>query len=113
MKSVLSKFTSTFAALLGDSTVLDADGRLEDIRNAMFEALMPHIGGQTEMPTVWTGVARAVDVQTLWYLRSDLLGFLADHSSEAAANHAIAAITEMFRGVIPDTLMPRARRRGF
>jgi hypothetical protein len=40
MRKAISRFTSSFAALLTDqTTVIDADGRTENIRTAMLQAL--------------------------------------------------------------------------
>lgn len=110
MKSLLNKFASSFAALLSESTILDADGRAEDIRNAILEVLAPHVDFDAGVPTVWSRVTRAGDIQSLWYLRSDVLAFLAEHSDEAAGRIKLDQITEMFRGAMPESHMPRARR---
>jgi ubiquinone biosynthesis protein UbiJ len=52
----------------------------------------------------------ATDIQTLWYLRSDLVSLLADYCGEVAAREQVSSITEMFRGIIPDVQFPRAAR---
>lgn len=40
MRKTISRFTSSFAALLTDqTTIIDADGRTENIRTAMLQAL--------------------------------------------------------------------------
>ena len=46
-------------------------------------------------------VARAADVQTLWYLRSDLLSILAEFCGEPAARKQVEVLTQMFCGLIP------------
>lgn len=107
MKNTLSKFASSFAALLSDSTPTDTAHRLEEIRNAMLGALMLHIAPDAELPPVWQAIARATTVQTLWYLRSDVLGFLSEHGGEPSAREALHRISEHFRGLVPDAQMPR------
>jgi hypothetical protein len=48
---------------------------------------------------------RADDVQTLWYRRSDVLRLLADFHGERVAREKIDEISEMFRGLVPDTIL--------
>jgi hypothetical protein len=110
MINKFSRFASSFAALLGESTVLDMDGRVEDVRDAMLQVLSPHVDYDAAVPKVWTSITRATDIQTLWYLRSDLLGVLADRGGEPEARESLSRITEMFRGAVPDTQMPKARK---
>jgi hypothetical protein len=113
MRKTLARFTSSFAALLSDpATVIDADSRVEIIRDAMLEALstagQPQMGGSSK---TWTDVARAADVQTLWYLRSDVLRVLSESYGEQAARDRLVALTELFRGVVSDNQMPLVRRQ--
>lgn len=110
MNNIISRFASSFAALLKDTAVSDYDDRMEAIRDAMLEALAPHIASVTSMPKAWASIARATDVDSLWYLRSDLLGLLADYCGEPSARATLSTITEMFRGLIPNTQMPKAGR---
>ncbi|MEI8155533.1 MAG: hypothetical protein WCH60_01610 [Burkholderiales bacterium] len=112
LKKTLSRFTSTFAALLTDqSTIIDADGRTENIRNAMLRALSTlEDHHQNDALKVWSDIVRADDIQALWYLRSDVLRLLADFGGESVARKKLDEISEMFRGMVPDNQMPTARR---
>ena len=110
MLKSLSRFTSSFAALLIDpNTEPDLDARFEDIRTAMaFELLQ---ADQSEdCSFVWAGIARAGDVHTLWYLRSDLLRVLAENLGEPLARAQVDRITEMFRGRVPAQMMAAVGR---
>lgn len=112
MRKAISRFTSSFAALLSDqTTVIDADSRIETIRTAMLDALSDAehhpIAGATR---VWGDIARAGDVQTLWYLRSDVLRVLSEPHGELAARRQLDMMTEMFRGIVPLNQMPHQRR---
>lgn len=112
MRKTLARFTSSFAALLSDpDTVIDADSRMETIREALMDALpavgQPQVAGSSK---VWIDVVRAADVQTLWYLRSEVLRVLSEVQGEQAARSRMDAITELFRGVVPDNQMPLTRR---
>ena len=112
MINTFSRFTSSFAALLGESTVLDMDGRVEDVRGSMLEVLSPYVDDDAAVPKVWARIVRATDSQTLWYLRSELLGVLADNCGEPMARESLTRITELFRGAVPDTQMPKVRKLG-
>jgi hypothetical protein len=102
MRKSISRFTSSFAALLFDQvTVIDVDDRLESIRDAMLEALFD-VEQKNVTQTVWNAIERAVEVQTLWYLRSDLLQLLADFWGEPVAREKLGEITKLFQGVVSD-----------
>jgi hypothetical protein len=112
IKKALSRFTSTFAALLTDqSTIIDADGRIENIRDAMLRALSTLEDHHTnDALKVWSEIVRANDIQSLWYRRSDVLRLLADFHGERVARKKLDEISEMFRGLVPDNQMPTTRR---
>jgi aminoglycoside phosphotransferase family enzyme len=101
------RVTTTFAALLDDqNTVMDTDGRLEHIRTAMLDTLRViehHASTRT-----WTDIDRANDAQSLWYLRSETMRMLSADLGEEAAKGQLDVLTEMFRGLVPDSQMPAA-----
>lgn len=53
-------------------------------------------------------MAYAKDVQTLWYLRADLMGVLASHGGETSARAKLDRITLQFKGLLPNGLMARS-----
>ena len=109
MRKTISRFTSSFAALLSDQdTVLNVDGRLESIRAAMLDALMEL--ERVQGSDIWSKVDGAGEVQSLWYLRSELMALLAAHGGERIARQKLDAITELFRGVVPNNQMPLIHR---
>jgi hypothetical protein len=109
MRKTLSRFTSSFAALLTDrNTIVDVDGRLEGIREAMLDALMELEGDHDS--GVWSRIGGATEAQTLWYLRSEVMALLAAHAGERVARQKLDAITELFRGVVPNNQMPLTHR---
>lgn len=112
MLKTISRFTSSFAALLADQdTAIDSVGRMEDIRTAMLDALSELDGvQQTSASRAWADIARASDVQALWYLRSDVLRLLADFYGELVARKRLHEITELFRGIVPKNQMPTPNR---
>jgi hypothetical protein len=101
MRNTISRFASSFAALLFDQDKrVDIGGRLEIIRSAMFGALrdMP----ETESSQIaWCSIASADQVQTLWYLRVEMLRLLADYWGEPVARAKLVELTALFEGVVP------------
>ena len=113
MFTKISRFASSFAALLSDAntnTVIDVDSRFAKIQEAMLTCLLDQVGHESALPKVFFDVSRAVEVQTLWYLRSDLFGLLSAYCGEQVAQKKLGEITEMFRGIIPHNQMPNRRR---
>ncbi len=106
----LARFASSFAGILSESNESDVNGRTEDIRDAMQEAMSPFIGNKAAIPLIWKSIAVAPDIDSLWYLRSNLFATLAAHCGERSAQRTLATITEMFRGAIPDKQMPKQTR---
>ena len=111
MLTKISRFASSFAALLTDNnTVIDVDGRFANIQQAMLGVLWEHVGEDPVFPKIYFDINRAVEIQTLWYLRSDLLSLLSGYCGEQIAHSKLDEITEMFRGLIPkNQLSPRRR----
>jgi hypothetical protein len=109
----ISRFATSFAALLSDgrtSTFIDAEDQIEKIQEAMRACLLAQVSNESALPKIFFDVGRAVEVQTLWYLRSDLFGLLSAYCGEQAAQKELGVITEMFRGIIPNDQMPNRRR---
>jgi len=98
-----SKFASSMLSILrsGDS-VLDAklDHRVEDIRQAMLECLREVLPSE-ELDHIRARVMYGADVQSLWYVRSDIMALLAGTHGEAVAQAQMSALTDMFRGLVP------------
>ena len=81
--------------------------RMEDIRETMLDLLGDE--GSRFHPNVIRRIRYASDVQSLWYLRGDLMAVLAGVHGEASARRQVRTITDMFRGVLPSSLTPRTR----
>lgn len=107
----LTRFVSSFAALLSDPSVSVPESRIREIRNAMLAALSGNTDLENGLPGIWINIDRASDIQSLWYLRTDLLGLLADEYNEQEARARLSKITEMFRGLVPDNQMPRTFKK--
>lgn len=100
---------NSFFSLLGVDVARADAGRaqqLEHIRAAML-ACLDELSGSA-VPALHWRMAYAKDVQTLWYLRSDLMGVLASRNGEAAARTQLGLITPLFRGLVPKGQMSRS-----
>lgn len=78
---------------------------IEDIREAMLELLGEE--GAHQYPQVTRRIRYAGDVQGLWYLRGDLMAVLAALHGEVRARERVAAISDMFEGLLPASLASR------
>ena len=111
MKAAISRFTSSLMSQLGGwLTEADAASLTKDIRVAMVAAMLEALRGQTTRPAVWNKVIYATSIQTLWYLRTDLMAFLSEQAGETRAREKLAEITEKFRGAMPREQMPKKSR---
>ncbi len=112
MLKKISRAKSSIGALLtGKPSAIDAVARTQSIRLAMLDALSCiDKNGLMGSTKAWSDVASAADIQTLWYLRSDILRLLADFHGEQVARGKLDAMTEMFRGIVPANQMPSRRR---
>ncbi len=112
MRLIFSRFKSSFSALLSEQkAVVNGDAQIEGVRSAMLDALAC-IAPNEDMGSsrAWNDVARAADIQTLWYLRSDVLRLLSDFHGEQVACDKLEAMTELFRGLVSPQQMPSRRR---
>jgi hypothetical protein len=78
----------------------------EDIRESMLNLLGD--GGPKNFPAITRRIRYANDIQALWYLRGDLMAALAAMHGEMAARKKVAAVTEMFQGLLPNGLHSRS-----
>lgn len=75
---------------------------IQEIREAMLLAMGSAVSAR--FPVIQLRVTYADDVQDLWYLRGDVLAAIASFDGEALAREKIAAISELFVGLVPSTL---------
>lgn len=87
------------------------DRHISRIRSAML-SLLPAPERSEEVPSqrLAQRVRFADDLESLWYLRQDLLQALSATVGEAVAHRQIQRITRMFRGRLPQAMVPRARQ---
>ena len=111
-----SKFASSLISLFADSP---PDTRNESRAHNIREAILDSLGDATPSHVLDQVVARvwcAPNIQTLWYLRTDIMTLLSGQYGEAAAREELRVISKMFRGLLPAALASRAsplsRRQG-
>ena len=83
-----------------------ADRQLGRIREAMLNLL--HIHGGHSAQRVAQRVRFASDLETLWYLRQDVLTAISELDGEQAARVQMRNINRLFKGCLPGGLGPRA-----
>ena len=89
----------------------EAVAHVKHIRDEMLDCMELFLDPTAERPTVWTRVQYADDIQSLWFLRSDLMHMLCDHCGETLAAIKVDTLTTLFRGHIPTAQFASARRR--
>jgi hypothetical protein len=91
------------------STLVDPEtARLESIRADMLAALDRC---NAQRPQLTDRVRFAPDLESLWYLRTDLLAALTQAVGDAAAAERLQGITAQFVGVLPVAATARTHRR--
>lgn len=113
MRKTITRAVSRLVGGAGrHTTVKETAVRTEAIRAAMLQALHEVYTTQksVESSKVWSDISRAMDIETLWYLRCDVLRVLSDFYGEMASRKQLDQISELFRGLVPNHHMPLARR---
>jgi hypothetical protein len=88
---------SIFSALSRSSNV--DKQQTERIKAAMLNSL-DGIGKQA-YDSVKKSIERAIDIETLWYLRPDLFHAISQSHDQSSATTALTKITTMFVGHLP------------
>lgn len=115
MLSIVARFTTSLMGLIGESASnAEVEIRVEEIRRAMLDIMSESFDQRSARSAswsrVWAKVSHASNIQTLWYLRIDLMALLSAHCGETVARDELAAITEKFRGVLPSGQMSGSDR---
>ena len=106
-----SRIASSLMGLIGDAPKqTDTQERCEKLRAAMLDVVFEAADTRAPQTQIFLRLQNAAEVQTLWYLRSDLMMFLSDHIGESAAMEKLQGITALFDGAVPRQQMLSARR---
>lgn len=98
MISTLSRYSSSLLGLLEDSSSSALENRIEEIRGAMLECISESRPDSAAQSALWHKIKAAPCVQTLWFMRVDLMAYLAFKHGEATARQRLQHITALFRG---------------
>ena len=103
-----SQIKSSLLALLGSNAITPGlrEGRTEYIRQLMLDELGEF--GEDHFPKIVRRVRYAIDAQTLWFVRSDLLTVLGAMHGETIAREKINHISKKFKGLLPKGLNTRS-----
>jgi hypothetical protein len=111
----ISRLSSSLMGLLREREPDQSAGgrsQMELIREEMLDCMASFLHGKAVRPSVWAKVLEANDIQTLWYLRSDVMHMLSGHCGETRATRKLDTLTELFRGHVPTAQFASAKRRG-
>jgi hypothetical protein len=78
---------------------------IEDIRDRMAELLWAHTDDRASM--VVRRIRYADSVESLWFMRGELMAVLAHTHGEAVALELVANVSEMFDELLPEGLRSR------
>lgn len=107
-----SKFASSLMSLFGDhsTTTPSPETRIQEIRRAMLDCIEGVDEESYEGTRVLAQVLYAADIQSLWYIRPDVMSLAASLRGEAAAHTRLASISDMFIGLLPAAQKSRPNR---
>ena len=111
MRWNISRLSSSLMGLLRDpGRSTESQAQLEHIREKMLDSMSAFLEDADALPPVWTRVQYASDIQSLWYLRSDVMHMLCEHCGETLAAKRVHDLTALFRGHIPTAQFASARQ---
>jgi hypothetical protein len=107
MRWVKTSLTSMWGAMGGAAPASKAElfCRTEEIRSSMLDTLRH--GNTSIVPTLQNRIACAIDIQALWFMRSDWMAAIAVTQGETAAKAHLNALNARFAGLLPDGLQSR------
>jgi hypothetical protein len=103
--------TSLLGMLWDPSRGAESQNQVEHIREEMLDCMDAFLSDKAVRPAVWSKVQYASDIQSLWFLRSDVMHLLSDYCGETMAAIKVEALTALFRGLIPKAQFASAKRR--
>jgi hypothetical protein len=108
----ISQLSSSLMGLLREPEVETGSlERLQHIRTAMLDCIDQYLQTQDQRPPLCAKVMHAYDVQTLWYLRSEVMHLLSGYCGETLAAGHLSQITQLFAGHLPSAQFASAKRR--
>ncbi len=99
------RLKNSFWALLGQSKTEPSEAVLERVCQAIQAALDEHLDQDGLELKLRVRFAR--DIETLWYLRPDIMSAIATHRGEATARKCINDLTVLFKNYRPSAAVSR------
>lgn len=103
---------SSLLRLLSFSARLPArpdERKLERVRDAMLKVLDTHQG--QSFHRVAQRIQYAEEMESLWYLRQDMMAALSEVRGEVRARREMRPINELFKGLLPHAMVARPHHR--
>jgi hypothetical protein len=112
MRRTIANLTSSLMGLLSEATPeVSAKSRVAAIRQAMLDQLAD-LPSSSQVSKMRARIPYAPDLQTLWYLRADMMTQLAATLGESVATQRMAVITKLFEGLLPAAQKSRPNSLG-
>ena len=112
MRRTIANLTSSLMGLLSEATPeVSAKSRVAAIRQAMLDPLAD-LPSSSQVSKMRARIPYAPDLQTLWYLRADMMTQLAATLGESVATQRMAVITKLFEGLLPAAQKSRPNSLG-
>ena len=91
---------------LGHAQTSQPEEAIHGIRASMQSCLMKY--GAADTSLVYLRVTYAAELQDLWYLRGDVLAYVASSASESLARKELSWISDQFKGALPKGYLTRS-----
>lgn len=99
------RLSNSFWAFLGRPAAEAPEAVVERVRGAMLCALAEHLGQDGQELKQQVRYAR--DIESLWYLRPEIMNAIAAGRGEAVARSCLVGVTILFRGHHPGAMPAR------
>jgi len=110
MRRTIAKLTTSLMGMLSEPVAeVSAKSRIAAIRQAMLDHLTD-LAASSRLTKMRARILYATDLQSLWYLRADIMTLLAEPLGESVATQRLEAITKLFDGLLPAAQKSRPNR---
>lgn len=93
------RLRNSFWAILGPQETETPQAVVERVRLAMRCAVQDHLGDEAE--ALQRQLEYAQDIESLWYLRPEIMNAIAAERGEATAHDCLTGLTALFRNHHP------------
>ena len=101
------RLRNSFWALLGQPQIEAPEAVVERVRLAMRRAVEEHLGLDARAKTLLRQLVSAQDIESLWYLRPEIMNAIASRCGESRARHCLLELTALFKGHHPGAATSR------